>query len=382
MIFVLGIMLSRSFVYGQFKNFGSKAKHKPEPNYFYSVYGYFDLIRESGVGFQYQLGIKWNLDASTYLINKQGSLSGTISQWDYYDLTGYGFSFKPKYLLSRMNRFYIGANLAIEALHHDKTWVEYTLGRGDRLYKLEESRGIAYTLGFTLGNRMTYKRLLIEPFFGMGYVISDLSSKSFASTTGGTVEYFSQPVAVSNHDYFQLNIGIKFGCSFKKNKTNEGIDKKFDNIYILKQDSLTKKFQSINYKRPYLSEAYSNYKYLNRHALLRYRRCYSDTTKLYKNINLLFHEIDDLIFLHNEIKIAVDSAYGKRKEAYETYFKTVNVSDENTPSNIKKAYRRYTRLDRLILRHYSLYKKNKTDFYKVIDHHFYNIDKLINPESK
>ena len=56
--------LCNTIIYGQFKNFGSKAKVKPEPNFKYSVYAYYDIIRESGVGFQYQLGNKINIDVS------------------------------------------------------------------------------------------------------------------------------------------------------------------------------------------------------------------------------------------------------------------------------------------------------------------------------
>ena len=297
-------MLSNSFVYGQLKNFGSKALFKPEPNYHYSVYAYYDVIRESGIGFQFQIGNKWNLDASAYSINKQYSLSGTISQWDYYDLTGYGFSFKPKYLISKMNRFYVGANLAIEALHHDKTWVEYTLGKGDRLYNLEETKGTTYTLGFTLGNRTAYKRLLIEPFFGMGYVISALSSKSYASKTGGAVQYYAQPVFVGNHNYFQLNIGIKFGCSFKKNKTNETIDKKFDEVYIPMSNQLNTYFKTVDLTNKntskFLKKAFVRYKTLNRNVLRVYRDHYQDTARFYKNVDYIFNGIDEFINKGNQ----------------------------------------------------------------------------------
>ncbi len=55
-ILVLSMMHSHSFVYGQLKNFGTNAKYKPGPDYHYSVYGYYDIIRESGVGFQFQIG--------------------------------------------------------------------------------------------------------------------------------------------------------------------------------------------------------------------------------------------------------------------------------------------------------------------------------------
>jgi hypothetical protein len=98
----------------QLKNFGTKAKYKPEPVYHYSVYGYYDVIRESGVGFQFQIGNLLNLDVSGYLINKQNNLGGLVKQWDYYDLTGYGFSLKPKYLLGRFSKLYIGPNIAYE----------------------------------------------------------------------------------------------------------------------------------------------------------------------------------------------------------------------------------------------------------------------------
>jgi hypothetical protein len=299
LLLLVFLMLCNAIIYGQFKNFGTKAKYKPEPNFNYSVYAYYDIIRESGVGFQYQVGNRWNLDASVYLINKQYSLSGTISQWDYYDLTGYGFSFKPKYLISKMNRFYIGANLAIEALHHDKTWVEYTLGKGDRLYNLEEAKGFAYTLGFTLGNRSTYKRLLIEPFFGMGYVISNLSSKSYARTTGGAIQYYTQPVVVGNHNYFQLNLGIKFGYSFKKNKANEGIDKKFDEVYIPMSSQLNTYFKTLDLRNKhtpkFLKKAFIRYKTLNRNALRAYRHNYQDTARFYKNMDYIFNGIDEFI---------------------------------------------------------------------------------------
>lgn len=101
-------------------------------------------------------------------------------------------------------------------------------------------------------------------------------------------------------------------------------------------DSLTRLFYLIEYHRPLLFEAFLKYKDLDKKAMKQYAWHYGDTAKLYNNINLLYNEIDNLILQHNEIKNAVDSAYSIRKEAFEIYFKAVNINDENTPSNIKK----------------------------------------------
>ena len=333
----------------QLKNFGTKAKYKPEPNYRYSVYGYYDMVREIGVGVQLQIQNKWNLDASVYNVRSSEYYKMQISQWDYHDFKGYGFSFKPKWLLGPMNRFYVGLNLACEYLKHDIIWVNYSaVGDHYNLFVLKSANGFAFNLGTTIGIKQHYKQLFVEPFLTIGLSIVDMKSTIYDAR--GAVgflpnEPYPYTVSSSSHNgsyiienkFLHFNIGIKAGFSFKSaSQKREAINKKFDEVYIPKTDSLTKKFQSINYRRPYLFEAFNNYQDLNRHALLKYRWYYEDTVKLYKAISVLFKDIDDLILQHNEIKAAVDSAYGKRKEAFEIYFKTVNVNEENTPSKLKK----------------------------------------------
>ena len=295
-------MLSNSFIYGQLKNFGTKAKYKPEPHYRYNVYGYYDMIRESGVGFQFQLGNKINLDVSGYLINKQNNLGGIIQQWDYYEFKGYGFSLKPKYLLlSRLSRFYIGANIAYEFLHHDKVWVDYSYSDDYQRYNLEDAKGSAYTIGFTLGNRMTFKQILFEPFFGMGYTASNIASTAYEAKGQNANPNTIYPYTYRpKHDYFQLNIGIKLGYSFKRNKKHEAIDKKFDDVYIPKTIALENYFKLVDFKdkttsKQSLKEALNRFEALNRNTLKAYKRNYRDTAAFYNKVNFLFDRINGLI---------------------------------------------------------------------------------------
>lgn len=294
------LMLCNFLIYGQFKNFGTKAKVKPEPNFNYSVYAYYDIIRESGVGFQYQLGNKINIDVSAYLINKQNNFGGIIQQWDYYEFKGFGFSLKPKYLLSRLGRFYVGANIAYEFLHHDKAWVDYSYSDDYQRYNLEYAKGSVYTIGFTLGNRMTFKHALFEPFFGMGYTASNIVSTAYAAKGQNADPNMIYPYTYKpKHDYFQLNIGIKLGYSFKINKKHDAIDKKFDDIYIPKAEVLENYFKAFDAEKrntpKNIKRALNRYHKLNVIVLRKYRRFYLDPVEFYIQVDDLFNKIDVLI---------------------------------------------------------------------------------------
>jgi hypothetical protein len=295
-------MLSNSNVYGQLKNFGTKAKYKPEPNYHYSVYGYYDVIRESGVGFQFQIGNLLNLDVSGYLINKQNNLGGLVKQWDYYDLTGYGFSLKPKYLLGRFSRLYIGPNVAYEVLHHDKVWVENYSGRGALFidHYLQDARGTAYTIGFTFGSKINYKQMFLEPFFGLGLTSAKLTQTTYDRDNKAYYPIVNYPVVnVVKMQYLQINLGIKLGFSFKKNKKHEAIDKKFDEVYIPKSIALGAYFETLDLSSrqapKHLKRALARYEALNRNALWAYKRHYFDSTGFSNKMDFLFNRIDDLI---------------------------------------------------------------------------------------
>ncbi|MBC7694857.1 MAG: hypothetical protein H7141_05345 [Burkholderiales bacterium] len=278
---------------------------KPEPNYSFNVYGYADLVREYGLGFQCQIFPSYNLDVAAYLINPNTFFKDKIRQWDYYDLKGYGFSFKPKYQFSKLSRVYAGFNISYEKLYHDKVWVDYSYSDDFVLYALEEAKGSAYNIGITFGTRLTYKRILIEPFWGLGYATANIVATTF-EVRGPNVNpnYNYNQSYKPKHDYFQFNIGLKFGLSFKKSKKHNAIDKRFDEVYIPKSNSLKTYFKSINFKDHTVKKdtrrAYARYEGLNRNTLCKYRRYYRDTTKFYSAVDFLFNRIDSLIVKGNK----------------------------------------------------------------------------------
>ncbi len=179
-------IFSTSAVLGQIYNFGTKARIKPEPNYLLSIYGYGDLVREYGIGIQYQLNTRYNFDFSIYSINPNTYFKDKIQQWDYYDLKGYGVCFKPKYQFGKLSRAYVGLNLAYEKLSHDKVWVEYYYGKGSSYvyHYLEDASGYGYTIGLTFGNKIRFKQVFVEPFFGIGITASKLDKPNMKSIIG------------------------------------------------------------------------------------------------------------------------------------------------------------------------------------------------------
>lgn len=298
-------IFSSNIVFGQLKNFGTVAKQKPESSYLFNVYGYYDFVREQGVGLQYSFLGLYNLDVSYYNIYPNGGFN-FVSQWDYKDFNGQGISIKPKYQFSFLGRWYIGANVSYEWLKHGIVPVEYYYGRGSMyIYHYQESaKGNAYTIGITFGNKIRYQRIFIEPFFGIGYTEARLN-KTIYGVDHKEPYQKSFPYSESiRQSFFQSNLGVKFGFSFKKSKKHSTIDEKFDKIYVPKSNTLKNYFKSVDFKnqtiKKDLRRALARYEALNRNALSKYKRHYNDTVKLYSKIDFLFNRIDSLIISGNK----------------------------------------------------------------------------------
>jgi|JI9StandDraft_1071089.scaffolds.fasta_scaffold117959_1 hypothetical protein len=302
----LVLFYSSTPLFGQLKNFGTKAKIKPEPTYFFNTYTYYDLIREKGIGVQYHFLPSYSIDISVYSIAPNNYLRDKVLQWDYYDLKGYGFSIRPKFHFSSLGNWYVSPNISFEWLNHGKTWVEYYYGRGSEITNnLEETKGKAFTIGISFGRKINMNRFYIEPFVGFGITdfkgektIYEINYRSYYSTVDNPEK------ERYNQDFLQLFAGIKLGLSFKKYKKHIAIDKKFDEVYIPKANSLKNYFKTVNFEdktiKKDLRRAYVRYEGLNRNALVKYKRYYRDTAMFYNKMNFLFHRIDSLIAKGNK----------------------------------------------------------------------------------
>lgn len=302
---VLVLFYSSTFVFGQLKNFGTKAKFKPEPNYSFNFYGYFDIARERGLGFQWQLFSKYNLDVAAYLITPNTYFKDKLRQWDYWDLKGFGFNIKPKYQFDLLGKWYISPNIAFEWLKHEKTWVEHMVYYHEIVNYLTETKGKAYTIGFNFGRKITINRFTLEPFIGLGITSFKGEIITYAIDRPYLFPTQTYPIKESyRQDYFQFNAGLKIGLSFKKSNKHAAIDKKFDEVYIPKSNNLKNYFKTINLKKPIsnknMQRALARYEALNRNALSKYKRYYGDTTVFYSKMDFLFQRIDSLIIKANQ----------------------------------------------------------------------------------
>ncbi len=386
-------MLSNSFVYGQLKNFGTNAKHKPGPDFRYSVYGYYDVVREIGVGAQFQIQNKWSLDVSVYNVRSSEYFKMQISQWDYHDFRGYGLSLKPKWLLGPMNRFYVGLNLACEYLKHDIIWENYSaVGDHYDLFVLKSANGAAFNLGSTIGIKQHYKQLFIEPFLTIGISIVDMKSTIYGAR--GAVgflpnEPYPYTISSSSHNgsfpienkFLHFNIGIKVGVSFKNaSQKREAINKKFDAVYIPKSDSLTNYFNTVGFelieKSANLKVAFENYKRLNRQILGTYQFHY-DTNVFYLKVNNLYSIIYQKINTHDAVQKKRANVYNPKNDALQTYFNTIDFKNENISKYLKKAYAKFKKTDEFISFRYRHFSSDTVVLYREISIHYQKIEALI-----
>ena len=301
---LLVLFYSSTPVFGQLKNFGTKSKVKPEPVYLLSVYGYADLVREDGVGFQYQLFSKYNIDVAAYLVNPNMYFKDKLRQWDYWDLKGFGFTIKPKYQFDLLGKWYVSPNIAFEWLKHDKTWVEHMVYYHEIVHFLEESKGKAYTIGLSFGRKIMMNRMMLEPFIGLEITTFKGEKTTYEIDNPRLFSTQTYPIKESyEQTYFQFNVGLKFGLSFKKNKKHIAIDKKFDDVYIPKAIHLMNYFKTMDKKTIEASKnlrmAYSRTKKLNRSILLRFKNNYRDSSAFYKKVDTLFQKIDLLLIKVN-----------------------------------------------------------------------------------
>lgn len=199
---LLILMLCNSVVYAQFKNFGDTTKNKRDLNYKYSVYAYGDIVRELGIGFQYQLGNKFNFDVSLYNVRPNLQIKKTVKEADYFDYSGYGLSIKPKFFISRKNRLYVGANFGYEYLSHGSIFVDRSTPH-ETMTSIESVKGSVYNIGFTFGNKSPYKQILIEPFLAVAFVVNKTTAAVYSAHNGALFQI--------KHFLFQANTIMDMG---------------------------------------------------------------------------------------------------------------------------------------------------------------------------
>lgn len=278
----------------QFKNIGNNAKHTPNDKYLISVYGYGDVIRELGGGIQYRIMPQLSLDVGFYNIRKSGRL---IAQWDYYDFKGFGLSIKPKYWFYKLSCFYVCPNISYEWVSHDKAWVEY--GRGDEGYLryLQATKGKMLTVGVNFGTKINIKQFFIEPFAGFGF--SEFKGYTITYDIDASHTNFVPSITLPDNtkytnSFLQLNLGIKIGVDFIKNKQRQKV---FDFVeqYTPKINALNSFFSKTSFENKNVRRAYNHYKSLNRKALKAYRKNYFNTQKIQQKMNIHFQVIEGFI---------------------------------------------------------------------------------------
>lgn len=361
--------------YCQIKNFGSKAKYKPQPTYLYSVYGYYDVFGQIGIGFQHQITHILNFDYALYKLNNNTYMKNAVAQDDYYDYNGYGINVNTKFMISPLNRFYIGVNIGFQSMYHGAVaWEKYT-GSGDpRFNFIEERSGYGAFYGVTVGNKICINKLSIEPFMclGLNSVSFNYTNYYYHSSYNPSSNY--PTTGKGNQTYLYANAGLKIGFSFKKNKIQQAIDAKFDELYIPKEIELTQLIKTYDFKQMhesfFLKEARFSLIVLNYQSKKIYKSNYPDTASMYLDISSKLHRIESLISYNN----IYETLYKNKKDSLLNYFNSVDVKGSKY---LKKAKMKTQRVNVNSLSVFNRYYPDTTNINSKIKDLYQEIDELI-----
>lgn len=208
------LMIGFKFAYTRDKNPPSMYKH--------TFYAYFDIVREYGVGYQYQAK-KWlSFDVSVFGLYQGGALKNVIQQWDYNHFKGYGLKVTPKFKLKKLN--YIAPFFTVENLFYKRGMIQ-EYNDPVIMYYLRDAKGYGFSYGVSYGYRFNISQLMLETYLAMGITDARLDYKEYGFQEGylngfnsnKTFYKHDTPFSYSEHKYyFYTNIGIKIGFNHKK----------------------------------------------------------------------------------------------------------------------------------------------------------------------
>ena len=211
-IFITTLTISSTF--GQSRDSLVKAYDTHAP-YKLSSYIFYDFIRQTGVGLDYRVTSKFELDAQFGAFYTHGLASHFVLANDYFDNTGFCVALKTKLFTGRRRHFYIGTYSAIYNYGYNKRWEETDLTNDHQAKRLLDPTELrdkhvnSYTgLGLSMGLKQYFKsKWTMEEFIVI------------ASEQGGQVH---EKIYSANFDYHYVNnqvAAFPYDIYYKINRT-------------------------------------------------------------------------------------------------------------------------------------------------------------------
>lgn len=286
-------------VKSQLKDFGSNSKTQLQPRFKYEPYVFADLIKNFGIGIQHQINPYFSLDASLFLTYSNPLIDGMNE--DYNDFKGFGISVCPKFHFSPAGSFYIGLYNSLESLQHGKTTtsIAYPLQHSQYYTVVSSSSGTALTLDLAFGKKYQINNKALEIYVMLG-AMKFIKSESVYYSSTYNPDNLSFPYSKENTNlYADVRLGLKFCFGVKKIKRNTELDKKFDEDYIPRYNSLANYTYSLwkdkRSKTKQISSTYAKIRGTNKKMLRIYRRNYYDLEGMYKKMDLQIKMLEGMV---------------------------------------------------------------------------------------
>ncbi len=186
-----------------------------------TVYGYYDIIRQFGLGYRHSFNPYFDINIEAGYIGAYYDIGGV---GDFFKKKGFSINVLPKFVIFSVKGLYMGPLITYQYLSYKDQWTEQFLGYS-KYYTGYTARSDLKSNGFTfqycLGTKHNFKNISIETFLSLGTEIN-YNNKTWYEVNRpfkGYHDNVSFPHSFKEREAEIIGTtGIKIGLNFQSKK--------------------------------------------------------------------------------------------------------------------------------------------------------------------
>lgn len=216
----------------------------PKPHK-HHVYGYYDLVRELGLGYEYRFHPKLGWDNRINLIYPYSPVATSIHANDFAYNKGWSVTTVIKNYSFILKGFFSGISLSYASFGYKNKLAEpqtgydkYASAYNGIASQVRDRESKQVSLGLLAGFHVPYKRLYLEPFVGLNIAVYNDDRITYHDPSASTYIYVEH-----SGNTLSGTIGIKLGYEWKHFRSQEVFEEglqEFNRTLIQNRDTVMK----------------------------------------------------------------------------------------------------------------------------------------------
>lgn len=282
---------------------GDSLKHqplqlpKPSKNH---VYGYYDLVREFGLGYEYRFHPKLAWDNRINVVYPYSPIATNIHANDFSYNKGWSATTVIKNYSFVLKGFFSGISLSYASFGYKNKLAEpqtgydkYASGYNGIASQVRDRESKQVSLGLLTGFHLSYKHLYLEPFVGLNVAIYNDDRIIYHDPSATTYIYVEH-----SGNNLSGTIGIKLGYQWKHFRNQGAFEEaaqEFNRSLIQNRDTVMKLYERYQMSEQVLDITDDFEKDARRDIFKAYMLCYPYKADFMEKLSILRREYIGII---------------------------------------------------------------------------------------